>query len=139
MTTRPAARYGDRRARLPRRWVITVLSVLVVLAGVGVAYAGFRSYGPQDVEGKQVSFDITNESTLSITFLVTRKDPSRPVACIVRARSRDGAETGRREILVEPSTSPTVEVTTTVRTTRPPAAGGVYGCGTDVPAYLRAP
>ncbi len=67
---------------------------------------------------------------------MTRKDPSRPVVCIVRARSYDGAETGRREVLVGPSEAKTVQVTTTVKSYRRPVVGDIYGCGTDVPEYL---
>ena len=79
-----------------------------------------------------------DEQTVEITISVTRKDPSRPVVCIVRARSYDGAETGRREILVGPSEAKTVQVTTTVKSFRPPVVGDIYGCGTDVPGYLVA-
>jgi hypothetical protein len=59
------------------------------------------------------------------------------VDCIVRARSKDGSETGRREVLIPPSDSPTVQVTTIVKSFQPPTIGDVYGCGTDVPSYLR--
>ena len=76
--------------------------------------------------------------TVEVTLSVTRDDPSQPVVCIVRARSFDGNETGRREVLVVPSTVATVQVTTIVKTSRPPVVGDVYGCGTDVPAYLVA-
>lgn len=38
-----------------------------------------------------------------------------------------------------PSTADTVVVSTIVKATRQPVVGDVYGCGTDVPAYLRAP
>ena len=74
-----------------------------------------------------------------MTISVTRDDPSRPAVCIVRARSNDGSETGRREVLVAPSSDKTVQVTTLVKTSRPPVIGDVYGCGTDVPSYLVAP
>ncbi|MDT5102612.1 MAG: hypothetical protein QOI25_125, partial [Mycobacterium sp.] len=70
---------------------------------------------------------------------VTRKDPSRPVVCIVRARSINGGETGRREVLVPPSSQATVQVTAIVKTSQRPVVGDVYGCGTDVPSYLVAP
>ena len=73
-----------------------------------------------------------------MTVKVTRSDPSRPVVCILRARSIDGSETGRREVLVPPSSQDTVNITATVKSTRPPVVGDVYGCGTDVPAYLVA-
>jgi hypothetical protein len=32
-----------------------------------------------------------------------------------------------------------VQVTTQVKTSRPPVVGDVYGCGTEVPGYLVAP
>jgi hypothetical protein len=57
----------------------------------------------------------------------------------VRARSIDGGETGRREVLVPPSPHATVQVTAIVKTSQRPVVGDVYGCGTDVPAYLVAP
>ena len=57
---------------------------------------------------------------------------------IVRARSIDGSESGRREVLVPPSAQKTVQVTTIVKASRPPVVGDVYGCGTDVPSYLVA-
>jgi hypothetical protein len=70
---------------------------------------------------------------------VTRKDPSRPVDCIVRVRAKDGSETGRREVLVPPSTQATVQVTAVLKSSKPAVVGDIYGCGTDVPDYLRAP
>ena len=68
---------------------------------------------------------------------VTRKDPSRAAVCIVRARSVDGAEVGRREVYIAPSESGTVQIDTTIETTARPAVGEVYGCSFDVPSYLR--
>ena len=58
------------------------------------------------------------------------------MVCIVRARSYDGAETGRREIVVGPSEAKTVQVTTTVKTYARSVMGDIYGCGTTVPGYL---
>ncbi|BBZ48281.1 hypothetical protein MPRM_55620 [Mycobacterium parmense] len=75
--------------------------------------------------------------TASVTISVTRSDPARPVDCIVRVRSEDGAETGRREVLVAPSRESTVQVTTTLKSSKPPVMADIYGCGTDVPGYLR--
>jgi len=39
---------------------------------------------------------------------------------------------------VPPSSRDTVNITTTVKSTRPPVVGDVYGCGRDVPGYLVA-
>jgi hypothetical protein len=57
----------------------------------------------------------------------------------VRVRAKDGSETGRREVLIPPSTQKTVQVTAVLKSSKPAAVGDIYGCGTDVPAYLRAP
>jgi len=81
---------------------------------------------------------VIDNETASVTISVTRSDPSRPVDCIVRVRSKDGSETGRREVLVPPSGQATVQVTTTVKSSKPPVMADIYGCGTNVPGYLRS-
>jgi hypothetical protein len=140
MIERPAARYGRQRlsGRSRRRLAIGLFLVIVVV-GVAIAFVGFQRLGTSDVEGKLGGYRLVNAGTAEVTISVTRKDPSRPVVCIVRARSLDGSETGRREVLVPPSAAATVQVTAIVRTSQPPAMGDVYGCGTDVPSYLVAP
>ncbi|ATO61857.2 DUF4307 domain-containing protein [Mycobacterium avium] len=136
--TRPSERYGrSALSRIPRRWVIAALGVLVVAAGLAVAVVGYHRFGTSDVKATMVGYRVLDDQTASITISVTRSDPSRPVDCIVRVRSHDGGETGRRELLVLPSGAATVEVTTTVKSFQPPVVADVYGCGTDVPGYLR--
>jgi hypothetical protein len=136
--SRPEARYGrSRLSRIPRRWVIVALGVLVVVAGLVVALIGYHRFGTSDVKGTMAGYRVIDDQTASITISVTRSDPSRPVDCIVRVRSQDGSETGRRELLVPPSDAATVQVTTTVKSFEPPVVADIYGCGTDVPAYLR--
>ncbi len=112
--------------------------MLILAAGVLVAFVAFGRLGSGDVEGELGGYRLVDDETVSVTITVTRSDPSRPVVCIVRARSKDGSETGRREVLVPPSAQATVQVTTIVKTSRPPVVGDVYGCGTDVPPYLVA-
>ena len=140
MIERPAARYGRQRlARSSRRRLVAALFVVIVAAGVALAFVGYQRLGTAEVKGELGGYKLLGSDTVEITISVTREDPSRPVVCIVRARSVDGAEIGRREVLVPPSTADTVVVSTTVKATRQPVVGDVYGCGTDVPAYLRAP
>jgi len=137
---RPAARYGRQRlARNSRRRLVAALFVVIVAAGVALAFVGYQRLGTAEVKGELGGYRLLAADTVEITISVTREDPSRPVVCIVRARSVDGAEIGRREVLVPPSTADTVVVSTIVKATRQPVVGDVYGCGTDVPAYLRAP
>jgi len=136
--SRPEARYGrSRLSRIPRRWVIITLGALVVVAGLVIAVIGYHRFGTSDVKGTMAGYRVIDDQTASITISVTRSDPSRPVDCIVRVRSKDGSETGRRELLVPPSDAATVQVTTTVKSFEPPVVADIYGCGTDVPAYLR--
>jgi Domain of unknown function (DUF4307) len=139
MIERPAARYGRQRlSRRNRRRIAIGLTVLVLVAGVVIAVIASQRFGSGEVKGELGGYQIIDDETVSVTISVTRDDPSRPVVCIVRARSIDGSETGRREVLVPPSTQATVQVTTIVKASRPPVVGEVYGCGTDVPSYLVA-
>jgi hypothetical protein len=137
---RPAARYGRQRmSRRTRRGILVGLSVVIVGVGVLVAFVGFQRLGTGDVKGELAGYRLVDDETAEVTVSVTRKDPRQPVVCILRARSIDGSETGRRELLVPPSNQATVQVKAMVKTSKPPAMGDVYGCGTDVPPYLRAP
>lgn len=133
--SRPESRYG--RSRVPRRWVIVGLGSLVVAAGLLIAVVGYHRLGTSPVTGTLAGYRLIDDQTASVTISVTRSDPSRPVDCIVRVRAKDGSETGRREVLVPPAEAPTVQLTTTVKSSKPPAMADIYGCGTEVPPYLR--
>ena len=135
----PQTRYG--RGRVPRvsRRRVAAVAVIAVAAGVAVAVAGYQRLGRSDVVGTLAGYQLIDSQTVSVTISVTRTDPSRPVDCIVRVRAKDGSETGRREVLVPPATQATVQVTAIVKSSQPAVVGDVYGCGTDVPGYLRAP
>ena len=140
MVDRPAARYG--RARLPRRpgrRAVIVLAALAVATGTAIAVLSYQRLGGSDVEGSLAGYQILDEETVSVTISVTRSDPARPAVCIVRVRATDGSETGRREVLVGPADAATIQVTTQLKSSRPPMMGDIYGCGTEVPGYLRRP
>jgi hypothetical protein len=140
MIERPVARYGRQRlSRRSRRRVVVILSVVIVVAGAAIALVAFQRLGTGAVKGELGGYELIDGETVQVTISVTREDPSRPVVCIIRARSVDGAETGRREVLVPPSSQATVQVTAVVKSSRRPVIGDVYGCGTDVPGYLVAP
>ena len=139
MIERPADRYGRQRlSRSNRRGIAIGFTVLVLAIGVWIAVIASQRLGTGEVKGELGGYQLVDDDTVQVTITVTRDDPSRPVVCIVRARSIDGSETGRREVLVPPSSQKTVQVTTTVKASRPPVVGDVYGCGTDVPSYLVA-
>lgn len=135
--TPPASRYG--RAPMPaqtRRRVVQVLAGAAVLAGLGFAVVAYQRFERNAVEGKMAAYEVLDDRTVAVTISVTRKDPSTPVVCIIRARARDGSETGRREILVGPGDARTVQVTANVTASGRPYVGDIYGCGTDIPEYL---
>ncbi|WP_167098495.1 DUF4307 domain-containing protein [Mycobacterium sp. DL592] len=138
--TKLESRYGRQRmSATTRRWLAIALGVVALALGVVVAVVGYQRFEGNDVEGTMAAYEVVDSQTVSVTISVTRKDPSRPAHCIVRVRSRDGAETGRREILVAPSEQKTVQVTATVKSSKPPFVGDIYGCGMDVPSYLVTP
>ncbi|OBB12445.1 hypothetical protein A5761_22090 [Mycolicibacterium setense] len=140
MIERPAARYGSRQmSRRTRRWITFALVGLVVVAGVILAIVAFQRLGTGEVKGELSAYELIDDQTVAVTIGVTRPDPSMPVVCIVRARSIDGSETGRREVLIGPSDQNVVQVTAEVKSSRRPVIGDVYGCGTDIPSYLVAP
>ncbi|MDQ4092338.1 MAG: DUF4307 domain-containing protein [Actinomycetota bacterium] len=139
----PEGRYGPRTLRRRRRWTAPVGLLLVILAGLAVAVIGYRNLGSTPVQGEALVFVLldgnvdTHPDTygVQLSLNVIRDDPSRPAVCIVRARSRDGEETGRKEVYVPPAAGPIV-LTTVVRTSRPPVTADVYGCSLTVPPYL---
>lgn len=135
----PADRYPTpQRSLRGSRILAVVLSIGVIALGVGLAFLGYNKFDNKDVEAQVISYDIVNESTIGVRFTVTREVPSDPAVCIVRARSKDGSETGRREVYVSPSESGTVEITLPIRTSQRPAIAEIYGCGNETPGYLTA-
>jgi Domain of unknown function (DUF4307) len=130
----PEGRYG-RRAGTSPRWAIPAGLVIAVLLGLAVAVIGYRNLGTTPIQAQTVSFTLLPGNAAQLRFNVVRKDPSQAAVCIVRARSRDGEETGRKEVYVPPSAGPIV-LSTVVQTSRPPVVADVYGCSFQVPPYL---
>ncbi|GAA4470967.1 DUF4307 domain-containing protein [Rhodococcus olei] len=135
--TIPSDRYPTPQGSVRgSRITAIVLTIGVVLLGVALAWFAYNKFASKDIEAETLRYTIVDDSQVDISFKVTREDPSEPALCIVRSRSRDGSETGRREVVVQPSEHGTVEVATEITTSQPPAVADVYGCGSDIPAYL---
>lgn len=130
----PEGRYGRRRRALPRAARAALLA-LVVAAGVVVALLGYRNLGSAPIQGAQNGFEVIDDGSVRITFEVVRDEPQRPAVCILRARSIDGDETGRKEVYVPPGED-TVLADSVLRTSRRAVTGEVFGCSYDVPVYL---
>jgi len=133
--TLPEGRYGKQAKRPMAKWLRVLLPVLGVLVGVGVALVGFRNLGTQPIEAKQTAFEVIDDGSVEVTFEVARDEPDRAAVCVIRARSEDGDETGRREVLVPPGRSTVLE-TTILHTSKKPVTGEVFGCSYQVPVYL---
>ncbi|WP_051133374.1 DUF4307 domain-containing protein [Nocardia paucivorans] len=136
------ARYADRygtatRAPGSRRLLALLMGVVVVAAGIGVAYLGWTKFGPEEIGSEQLGYTVLDDSTIRVRIKVTRADPSKAVVCVLRAMDQDVAEVGRREVLIQPSEHGTVEVTSVIKTTARPSTGTIYTCTDKVPAYLR--
>ncbi|MEU4316072.1 DUF4307 domain-containing protein [Nocardia sp. NPDC024068] len=138
-----ADRYADRYGRSRggrtnlRRWG-AALTAVVVLAGIGVAYLGWKQFGPKDIESEQLGYTVIDDSSVELRIRLTRADPTQPVVCVVRAMARDLTEVGRREVVVEPSgEEETVRVDTVIETSEPPSSAAIYTCTDNVPGYLR--
>ncbi|MCI2421597.1 DUF4307 domain-containing protein [Saccharopolyspora sp. K220] len=131
----PQDRYGSRGRTRPRpglRWLLTGL-VLIVM--VGVAYVGYQNLGSAPIQGKQVAFDVLDDQSVRIVLEVQRDEPQRPADCVVRARAESGEEVGRKEVLIQPA-SGTARQDTVLRTSARATIGEVYGCTYNVPEYL---
>jgi len=133
----PEGRYG-RKAPGGRRHAMAAGLLLTVLAGVAVAVVGYRNLGTTPIRSDVLGVTILGGDAVRLRLTVIRDDPARPAVCIVRARSEDGQETGRKEVYVPPAAGPIV-LSTVVRTSRPSVTADVYGCSQQVPAYLVPP
>ena len=108
----------------------------MLLAGVVIAFLGFRSFGDPDISGTATGYDVHSNESITVRYTVDRKNPDQPVVCVVRARAQDGAEVGRREVYIPGGDDAQVGMNSEVRTSREPVIGEVFGCTGNVPAYL---
>lgn len=131
----PEGRYGRRPHSPHRRWALPAGLVIAALIGLAVAVIGYRNLGTTPIKGERLGFTLLPGNAVRLQLSVIRDDPSRPAVCIVRARSRDGEETGRKEVYAPPAPGP-ITLSTVVQTSRPPVTADVYGCSFEVPDYL---
>ena len=134
----PEGRYGPRAVESRRRWAVPVGLLLTVLAGLGIAVIGYRNLGTTPIRTETLGFSLLAGDAVQLRLTVIRDDPAQPAVCIIRARSGDGEETGRKELYVPPAAGP-ITLSTVVHTSRPPVIADVYGCSFQVPAYLNPP
>lgn len=95
----PPGRYGRRRGRRSGR-LLPVLLALALVAALGVVSVRlYRQYGDPNYRAQVISYTEITESQVVIEFRVTVPEGG-SARCVLRARSRDGAEVGREEVVI---------------------------------------
>jgi len=135
----PEGRYGEpgRGSAFTSKSVAVVLTLLV---GAFLAAGGYTIYQlnvTPSVTTEVVGVEVIDDERVDLSLAVTRDAPETPVYCIVRAQEESKGELGRREIYVPPSESSTIVVDTFVTTSQRAFMADAYGCGEDIPDYLR--
>lgn len=133
----PRATYPAEQSHASRRRWFLICSVGVVLAGLAIAFIGYKNYADPEVSGTATAHEILSSDTIAVQYTVERSNPDQAVACVVRGRAYDGAEVGRREVLIPAGDGVQVGARTVLHTSRPPVIGEVFGCTTSVPSYLQ--
>ena len=122
----PPGRYGHRRAaRRPNRLLFAMLVALVVAGGLAITFRLYDTYGDNKVHARVVAFTVVSDTGVRVQFELSKKSGS-ATTCVVRARSRDGAEVGRALVRV-PADSPAT-VVYTLTTSRKAVTGEVLRC-----------
>lgn len=132
----PPGRYGRRRAgavvgpgnnatRRVSKWLTGLAALVVVVAGVAIAYKLYDQYGDREYHGQVLAFE-TAENSVSITFEVY-KPAGESAVCRVRARSADGAQVGMAEVLIT-ATESRLTVEYVLATTDKPVTGELQRC-----------
>ena len=130
----PEGRYRSRGRPTSRRTYWIVGGCAIVLGGL-VAYLAYVNLGGAPIETERTGFENLPGNAMRLTFDVTRDQPERAAVCIVRVRSQDGGEGGRKEVLIPPGGTPRT-VSTVIQSGSPPVTADVVGCSYQVPVYL---
>lgn len=125
----PPGRYGRRRdPRRQRRWPLALLLVVTVALGALVTVRLYRQYGDPNYRAQVITYQDITDSQVVVRFQVT-VPPGGSAVCLVRARSRDGAEVGHEEVRVTaPPGERQVSATHRLATTARPLVGEVLRC-----------
>jgi hypothetical protein len=126
----PPGRYGHRRASgLRRRIVPIAFLVLIVMASILLTVKLYDRYGQTDYESRIVGWSNDSDTRLTVEFEV-RVPTGETATCVLRARSFDGAEVGRREVQVtNPGAAADVRAREDIPTKARASHGDVLRCG----------
>lgn len=120
----PPNRYGRTRKPVSRRVLIPLASTLAALGVAGALYATWAT--GRHAQGRVVSFQ-TSDSGVQITANI-RRDPARDTECVLRARNHDGAEVGRRVLVIPSGGESRLTVSEFLSTRERPVTGEIRDC-----------
>ena len=137
--SRPEDRYGaaDPKSGVTGKLVAALLILLVGALLVAGAVTVYRLNATPDITGEVIGVEVVDEELVRVSMTVSRDEPGVAAYCIIRAQDQSKGELGRREVYVPPSENGVLQVDTEIFTTSRAYMADVYGCGDDVPDYLR--
>ncbi|NUU21031.1 MAG: DUF4307 domain-containing protein [Streptomycetaceae bacterium] len=129
----PHDRYGRRtprtgangRAGKDRNLRIAFVVFLVLLVS-GTVWIGLNQAN-REIRASIPAFRVTSDRTVEAQIEV-RKDKDKEAVCVLRSRSEDGTEVGRKEVRIPAASSKTVTVTEVLQTTDRPNTAELDGC-----------
>jgi hypothetical protein len=95
----PPGRYGRRRDGRRRVLGPVLLAAVILVASVLVTVKLYRQYGDPAYDAQVIRYTQLTDTGLLIDFTV-RVPAGAQALCVLRARSYDGVEVGRREVTV---------------------------------------
>ncbi|MEV6446626.1 DUF4307 domain-containing protein [Amycolatopsis sp. NPDC051716] len=134
----PEGRYGTGRVQTSRRWRRWLFLAIALLVSGLIAWVAYVNLGSAPIDAERVAFSAKPGNAMEITLNVTRDDDNRPGVCVVRARDKTGAESGRKELLI-PAGAKHNRITTTIKSIGEPVTADVFGCSYAIPRYLSTP
>lgn len=112
---------------MPRAVKIAFVAVGVAIAMTWLIWAATVQSTPA-VSAQVAAWTVTSNTSISITFTVDRRDPSRPVSCRVIAQSADFQTVGEQQMPVGATEAKVVNVDTDLTTLRRATSASVKGC-----------
>ena len=115
------------KPRMARPLLVGLISVGVVLALTWLVWTALR-YSQPVAAAEVQAFQITSDTSVSVTISVQRPDPSVPVTCRVLAQAADFQPIGEQQVPVTASTRQIVDVNLVLTTVRRATAVVIKGC-----------
>lgn len=115
------------KPRVPRPIMVGLIGVGVVIGLTWLIWTALLHSRPI-AAGHIQSFEITSDSSVSVTIAVERRDPSLPATCRVLAQASDFQPVGEQQVPVAAASDRVVEVTAAFTTLRRATAVVVKGC-----------